>query len=259
MDSGHNPQQDAPYTETDARRDLAAAYRMIARLGLDDVIYTHISARVPEQPDHFLLNPYGLWFHEITPAALVKVDADGSIVADDSGRGINPAGFTIHSAIHAARPEVGCVLHTHTVAGVAVSSQEDGLLPLNQWALQFYNRIGYHDYEGIALDLDERTRLVADLGNHAVLILRNHGLLTVGRDVAEAFKLMVNLNRACEAQLAAQAGGSALRLPTTAVCEKTAAQYRWYQDSRADNPTQRDIEWEAYLRLLAADDLAFHS
>ena len=143
------------------RIDLAAAYRLIHRLGLDDSIYTHISVRLPGRHDRFLINPYGLRFEEVTASNLVTVDLDGNIVEDPLGLGINPAGFTIHSAVHAARHDAICVLHTHTVAGVAVSSQKQGLLPLNQWSLQFTDRLAYHDYEGIALDLDERTRLVA--------------------------------------------------------------------------------------------------
>ncbi len=144
----------------------------------------------------------------MTASNLVTVDLDGNIVEDPLGLGINPAGFTIHSAVHAARHDAICVLHTHTVAGVAVSSQKQGLLPLNQWSLQFTDRLAYHDYEGIALDLDERTRLVADLGDKFVMVLRNHGMLTCGRSVAEAFKLMHNLERSCRAQLAIQASNA---------------------------------------------------
>src|SRR6516225_1522095 len=161
------------------RIDLAAAYRLIHRLGLDDSIYTHISVRLPGQHDRFLINPYGMRFEEVTASNLVTVDLDGKVVEDALGLGINPAGFTIHSAVHAARPDVVCVLHTHTVAGVAVSSQRQGLLPLNQWSLQFTDRLAYHDYEGIALDLDERERLVGDLGDKYVMVLRNHGMLTL--------------------------------------------------------------------------------
>ncbi len=164
--------------------------------------------RLPGRHDRFLINPYGLRFEEVTASNLVTVDLDGSIVDDPMGLGINPAGFTIHSAVHAARHDAICVLHTHTVAGVAVSSQKQGLLPLNQWSLQFTDRLAYHDYEGIALDLDERSRLVADLGDKFVMVLRNHGMLTCGRSVAEAFKLMHNLERSCRAQLAIQAANA---------------------------------------------------
>src|SRR5216684_7857025 len=187
------------------RIDLAAAYRLIHRLGLDDSIFTHISVRLPDSHDRFLINPYGMRFEEVTASNLVTVDLDGNIVDDLTGLGINPAGFTIHSAVHAARTDAMCVLHTHTVAGVAVSCQKQGLLPLNQWSMQFTDCLAYHDYEGIALDLDERARLVADLGDKFVMVLRNHGMLTAGRSVAEAFKLMHNLERSCPPQLALQA------------------------------------------------------
>ncbi|MEM7742695.1 MAG: class II aldolase/adducin family protein [Pseudomonadota bacterium] len=232
-------------TDTDiaiARRDLAAAYRLIAHFGLDDGIYTHISMRLGH--DRFLLNPFGLSFDEIRASTLVTIDHEGSIIDDPHGTGVNAAGFTIHSAVHMERPDVACVAHTHTVAGVAVSSQEKGLLPLNQWSLQFYNRIAFHDYEGIALDLEERDRLVADLGSFDTMILRNHGMLTCGQTVGAAIKKMLNLERACQAQVAALAGGQELRWPPHDVCEKTAQQY----EGGADKP--RDFQWEAYLRLL---------
>ncbi len=232
-----------------ARVELAAAYRLVARHGMDDVIYTHISARVPESGDQFLINPYGLLFDEIRASNLVRVDLEGRVLDDPEGLGINPAGFTIHSAVHAARPDVACVLHTHTVPGIAVSCQRDGLLPLNQWALQFHDSITYHDYESIALDLDERARLAADLGDKPVMILRNHGLLTAGRSVAEAWKLMYNLDRSCSAQLAAQASGAPLVLPPAEIRAKTAAQYRRAYDE-IEQGRAMDSEWTALLRLL---------
>jgi ribulose-5-phosphate 4-epimerase/fuculose-1-phosphate aldolase len=184
---------------------------------------------------------------------LVTVGIDGTVVDDPIGLGINPAGFTIHSAIHAARHDLVCVLHTHTVAGVAVSCQRDGLLPLNQWSMQFANRIAYHDYEGIALDLAERERLVADLGSHNIMILRNHGLLTCGRSVAEAFKAMFNLERSCRAQLALQAAGAAFITPPADVAEKTAGQYDHYFD-RIEVDGLPDTEWAAFKRTLERDD-----
>ena len=171
--TAHVPPPAIPDEARQARIDLAAAYRLVHRLGLDDSIYTHISVRLPGRHDRFLINPYGMRFEEVTASNLVEVDIDGNIVDDPLGLGINPAGFTIHSAVHAARSDAVCVLHTHTVAGVAVSCQKQGLLPLNQWSLQFTDRLAYHDYEGIALDLDERARLVADLGDKFVIILRN--------------------------------------------------------------------------------------
>lgn len=231
------------------RRDLAAAYRLVAHFGMDDIIYTHISARLPGRHDRFLLNAYGQRFDEVTASSLVTVDLDGDVVDDPLGFGINPAGFTIHSAIHAARPDVVCVLHTHTVSGVAVSCQADGLLPLNQWALQFHDRLAYHDYEGIALDHDERQRLVADLGENHVMVLRNHGMLTCGRSVSEAFKLMYNLERSCRAQLAVQASGSELVLPPPEIREKTARQYERFYDKLEIEGSVEDSEWAALLRL----------
>lgn len=232
------------------RLHLAAAYRLVAHFGLDDSIFTHISARAPkEEAEHgFLINPFGLRFDEVTASNLVTVDLDGAILRDSYGAGINQAGFTIHSAVHAARPEVGCVLHTHTVAGVAVSSMKEGILPLNQWSMQFYNRVAFHDYEGIALDLSERERLVADLGDHKTMILRNHGLLTCGGTVGEAFTLMFNLERTCRAQVALMSSGAGLNTVPHDLAEHTAGQYENATRDRG-NPGVPDPEWEAYLRL----------
>jgi len=195
--------------EWEVRVNLAACYRLIAMYGWDDLIFTHISARVPGPDDHFLINAYGLMFEEMTASTLVKVDLDGQIVLD-SPYPINPAGFTIHSAVHAARPDAACVLHTHTRAGVAVSAQADGLLPLSQISLLPCASLAYHDYEGIALNEDEKPRLVADLGDCRFLILRNHGLLTVGESIPEAFLYMYALEAACQTQIAAQSGGGEL-------------------------------------------------
>ena len=232
------------------RLHLAAAYRLVAHFGLDDSIFTHISARAPkDEAEHgFLINPFGLRFDEVTASNLVTVDLDGNILRDEYGQGINAAGFTIHSAVHAARPEIDCVLHTHTVAGVAVSSMKDGILPLNQWAMQFYNRVAFHDYEGIALNLDERERLVADLGNAKAMILRNHGLLTCGGTVGEAFTLMSNLERTCKAQVALMYSGAELNRVSDDLAEFTAQQYDAATKDRG-NPAVPDPEWEAYLRL----------
>lgn len=231
------------------RRDLAAAYRLVAHFGMDDSIFTHISAKAPGTGELFLLNSYGQRFDEVKASELVTVDIDGTVVDDPRGHGINAAGFTIHSAVHAARPDVGCVLHTHTVAGVAVSCLEEGLLPLNQWALQFHDRLTFHDYEGIALDLEERERLVADLGTTSkAMILRNHGLMTCGRTVGEAFVLMHNLERACQAQIAALSTGMKLRLPSPEVCARTAGQYDAWDAHHAASGLE-DPEWDAFLRL----------
>jgi len=195
--------------EWQIRVDLAACYRLIAMFGWDDLIFTHISARVPGPDDHFLINAYGLLFEEMTATSLVKVDLDGKIVLD-TPHVINPAGFTIHSAIHAARKDAGCVLHTHTKAGVAVSAQAEGLLPLSQISLLPYASLAYHDYEGIALNEDEKPRLVADLGDRNFMVLRNHGLLTVGATIPDAFLFMYALETACQTQIAAQSGGNEL-------------------------------------------------
>jgi ribulose-5-phosphate 4-epimerase/fuculose-1-phosphate aldolase len=238
------------------RIDLAAAYRLIHRLGLDDSIYTHISVRLPGGHDRFLINPYGMRFEEVTASNLVTVDLDGNIIEDPLGLGINPAGFTIHSAVHAARRDAICVLHTHTVAGVAVSSQDQGLLPLNQWSLQFTDRLAYHDYEGIALDLDERSRLVQDLGDKFVMVLRNHGMLTCGRSVAEAFKLMHNLERSCRAQLAIQASGAEICKLSQGVARKTAEQYAHAYDA-IEIAGRPDSEWAAFKRMLERTDPDF--
>src|SRR6202012_6214904 len=173
--------------EWEIRCDLAAAYRLIAHFGMDDLIFTHLSARLPGKEHRFLLNPYGLMFDEITASSLVTVDPEGHAIEKEHESKINNAGFTIHSAVHMSRDDAHCVMHTHTMAGMAVAAQDQGLLPLNQMSMEFFGKVAYHDYEGIALDLDERARLGKDLGDKPVIILRNHGLLTVGRDVQQAF------------------------------------------------------------------------
>ncbi|MGE0314949.1 MAG: class II aldolase/adducin family protein [Lautropia sp.] len=191
------------------RVDLAACYRLIAMLGWDDLIFTHISARVPGPEHHFLINPYGLAFEEITASSLVKIDQQGGAVLPTTYP-VNRAGFVIHGAIHAARPDIVCVLHTHTVAGVAVSAQREGLLPISQQATIALSSLAYHDYEGIAVRDDEKPRLQRDLGSCHNLILRNHGLLTVGPSIPDAFLRMFTLERACQIQIAAQSGGQPL-------------------------------------------------
>jgi ribulose-5-phosphate 4-epimerase/fuculose-1-phosphate aldolase len=238
--------------EWETRVQLAACYRLIARYKMTDLIYTHISARIPGHEDQFLLNPYGLMFNEVTASNLVKIDLEGNLL-ENNGFRVNSAGFTIHSAIHAARHDVACVLHTHTKAGFAVSCQKQGLLPLNQISLQFHNRLAYHDYEGIALDLDERPRLVADLGDKYAMMLRNHGLLTAGRTIPEAFSLMYYLEKACEIQVAALAGGAELIYPSPEVCERTARQYEMDQHPIGDN------EWAAHIRALDREDTSYRS
>ena len=195
--------------EWQTRLDLAAAYRLVAHFGWDDLIYTHISARVPGPEHHFLINPYGMCFDEITASSLVKVDLDGNLVMD-SPFNINPAGFVIHSAIHAAREDAKCVLHVHSVNGVAVSAQNNGVLPISQQSIFVLASLAYHDYEGVALRDEEKPRLVADLGDKNFFMLRNHGLLTVADSIPDAFLFMYLFETTCMIQVRAQAGGGEL-------------------------------------------------
>ncbi|WP_034301909.1 class II aldolase/adducin family protein [Herbaspirillum sp. RV1423] len=234
-------------TEAQVRRDLAALYRLVAHFRMTDLIDTHISARIPGTPDHFLINRYGVLFDQMRPEDLVKIDANGSIVgdADPVKNRVNAAGFTIHSAIHMARHDLTCVIHTHTPDGMAVSCQKEGLLPLTQHALKFYGRLSYHTYEGIALDLDERERLVNDLGQNDAMILRNHGLLAAGRTIPAAFQNILFLERACQAQVKALSGGREVIFPSSDVCERTANQF-----DRGEADEIRELAWQAALRLL---------
>jgi ribulose-5-phosphate 4-epimerase/fuculose-1-phosphate aldolase len=228
-----------------ARVDLAACYRLVHHFGMDDLVYNHISARVPGEEGHFLINAYGMTYDEITASSLVKIDFDGKVVQDSgTGYGVNLAGFVIHSAVHRGRPDVACVIHTHTPAGMAVSAMKCGLLPLTQNAM-YFGGIGYHDYEGPAVDLDEQRRLVADLGAHEAMILRNHGLLSVGRTIAEAFVTMYWLDRACQAQVFAVSSNQKLIIPGEDVVKTTNERYK---------PGQRrkigELEWSGLLRLV---------
>jgi ribulose-5-phosphate 4-epimerase/fuculose-1-phosphate aldolase len=204
-----NRRDDVTAEEWRMRVDLAAAYRLVAMFHWDDLVFTHISARVPGHHDQFLINPYGLMFEEITASSLVKVDATGAKL-DDSPFDVNPAGFVIHSAVHAARHDAACVLHTHTLNGIAVSAQRGGVLPLSQQSIFVLSSLGYHDYEGVALRDDEKPRLVHDLGDRNFLMLRNHGLLTVGATVADAFVSMYLFETVCTIQVRAQSGGGEL-------------------------------------------------
>jgi ribulose-5-phosphate 4-epimerase/fuculose-1-phosphate aldolase len=234
------------------RCDLAALYRLVAHFKMTDFIYTHISARLPGPEHHFLINQYGVMFHEMRASDLVKIDLDGNIIETNgtSSSRVNAAGFTIHSAIHMAREDLICVLHTHTAAGIAVSAQKQGLLPISQHALKFYGHLAYHGYEGIALDHDERDRLVADLGQHRAMILANHGLLVAGRTIPEAFNNIYYLERACQAQVAAMAGGAELILPPESVRLHTAEQFnRPGEESLA----HYDWSWGSALRLVEND------
>jgi ribulose-5-phosphate 4-epimerase/fuculose-1-phosphate aldolase len=234
------------------RVDLAACYRLVAHYGWDDLIFTHISARVPGADEHFLINPYGMMFHEITASSLVKVDGEAKIVLPTE-YAINPAGFTIHSAVHAARKDVGCVIHLHTRDGVAVSAMTEGLLPLSQTAMAARVSIAYHDYEGIALDLGERERLVRDLSDKMMMILRNHGTLACGPNVEDAFLRIFILERACSIQIAALSGGRALTITSNAVQLTVAKQV--IMGAGIENPAA--LAWPGLLRMLDAEDPSF--
>ena len=232
--------------EWQLRTDLAACYRLVALFGWDDLIFTHVSARLPGPEHQFLINPYGFGFDEITASSLVKVDLEGRKL-DDSPHDINPAGFTIHSAIHDAREDAGCVLHVHSVNGVAVSAQEGGLLPLSQHSIFVLGSLGYHDYEGVALEDDEKPRLVRDLGRNRYLMMRNHGLLTVGRSVAEALVAMYFMETACMIQVRAQAGAGPLRRIGQAIV--AGGDRQWEVVTRGSGG---GLAWPALLRKLDA-------
>lgn len=229
-------------TEAEIRTDLAAAYRLVALFGWDDLVFTHISARIPGPEHHFLINPYGHLFHEITASSLVKIDLDGNVIEPTSHM-VNAAGFTIHSAVHAAREDVECVIHLHTVAGTAVSCLETGLAPIHQSAMLLNSQLAYHDYEGVALNHDERPRLVADLGESNIMILRNHGTLTTGRSVAEAFTYMYFLERSCAIQVAAQSCGKVRNPP------KEAQSVVDEQSKSLGGVAAERLVWPALLRL----------
>ncbi len=234
--------------EWELRTRLAGSYRIADYLGWSEAIYAHITVRLPGPEHHFLINPYGLRYDEVTASNLVKVELDGTIVGDSSYP-VNPAGFIIHSAVHQAREDVRCVFHTHTTAGMAIAAQQQGLLPISIMASGFYGRVAYHDYEGPTMRPDEQERLVASLGANKVLILRNHGLLTTGATLEEAFINMFRLQRACEIQVAAQAGGAALTIPSESVCEDAARMAdEFLEDTSGDDLGKP--EFDAYLRLM---------
>lgn len=234
--------------EWQTRVDLAACYRLVDLYGWSDLLATHLSARVPDAEDQFLINPFGVMFDEMTASDLIKVDEDGTELTE-SDYSINPAGFVIHSAVHMARPEVACVMHTHTAAGVSVATQEGGLLPLTQQALAVMAISSYHDYEGIAFDLSERERLARDLGQNKILFLRNHGLLTVGDTIAEAFMWMYRAERACRFQLAfQQTGAKATEIPSETI-DVTIERNRQANSKDGYRPIGVR-EWPALLRKL---------
>jgi ribulose-5-phosphate 4-epimerase/fuculose-1-phosphate aldolase len=237
--------------EWQARVDLAACYRAIALYGWDDLVFTHVSARVPGGDHHFLINAYGMMFEEITASSLVKVDISGGKILD-SPYDINPAGFVIHSAVHEARADAGCVLHTHSKSGVAVSAQASGLLPVSQTSLFPYSTLAYHNYEGVALNDDEKSRLVADLGSQNAMILRNHGLLTTGATIADAFLMMYLLETACQIQVMAQSsGGELIQIPQPIVDGIKA------QAEQVTKGLGGALVWPGLLRKLDRRDSSF--
>ena len=233
--------------EWQARVDLAAAYRLTAHFGMTALINNHITSRVPGTDDQFLINEYGLGYDEVTASNLVKIDLDGNVL-EEGEHWINIAGYVIHSAVHAARHDVKCVMHTHTPYGMAVSALEEGLLPLQQDTYRFHERVSYHEFEGVALDADERERLVTDLGSTNAMVLRNHGLLTLGRSVAEAWITMWELERACQIQVLAQSTGQAIRQAPLASIEKTVGFFDGDNGSMA---------WPWLLRLIDRKDASY--
>jgi ribulose-5-phosphate 4-epimerase/fuculose-1-phosphate aldolase len=238
------PDPSRPPSEREIREDLAAAYRLIAHFGMTDLVFTHLSVRLPGDGHRFLINPYGMLFEEITASSLVAVDGDGGPTQPTSWP-VNSAGFVIHSAVHRGRADAACVMHTHTLAGMAVSAQDVGLLPLSQTSIELYGLVATHEYEGVAADdnMDERDRLVRDLGDRPCMILRNHGLLTVGRTVAEAFYWMYYLDRSCQLQVMAQSTGAKLVTPPEHVLSRTAGQF-------SEDATKGWLPWQALRRKL---------
>ena len=240
-------------TEWETRVNLAACYRLMHEFGMTEMIANHISARVLGAHAQFLINPYGMLYEEMTASSMIRVDIDGEILFNATDYGVNDAGYVIHSAVHAARHDVECVIHTHTLAGMAVSAMKTGLLPIAQTAMRFGD-VAYHDYEGPALNLDERERLVADLGSHEAMILRNHGLLTVGPTIAECFNNMYRLDRACQLQVTTLSCNAEIRLPPNEVVRQTQEGFkpgvrrRWGQ-----------LEWPALLRKLDKIDSSYRN
>ena len=238
--------------ETRVRQQLACAYRLFDHLGWHELIYNHITVRVPGTDNQFLINPFGLMYREVKASNLVKIDMDGHIIGP-SDYPVNPAGFVVHSAVHAARADAHAVAHTHTTVGQAVACQAQGLLPLSFTAMFFTDKVAYHDFEGITLDNAERARLAADLGDSTVMILRNHGLLACGPTIADAFVDLYQLQRACEVQVAAQAGGAVLNLPPHAVALRSAAQHK----AACDKGVESKMMFDAMTRWMTDKDPSF--
>lgn len=244
-----------PPEEWEMRVNLAAAFRLVDLYGWSDLLATHLSARVPNEDRHFLINPFGMLFEEVTASSLVKVDEEGKILSETEFE-INPAGFVIHSAVHLAREDAHCVMHTHTQAGVSVATQRNGLLPMTQHALAVIAHVGYHDFEGIAMDLGERERVARDLSDNNILILRNHGLLTVGRTVGEAFVWLYRAERACRMQLAFQQSG-AEAMPIPEAVQVTNIERNRFNNSDRGYRTIGRLEWPALLRKLDRVDESY--
>ncbi len=253
------PAQRSP-VEWRLRQELAACYRLLAHFRMTDLIYTHCTVRIPGPEHRYLINPYGLMWDEITASSLVLLDRDGNAIGSRKPY-INLAGFVIHGAIHNSRSDAQCIVHTHTRAGCAVAAQRDGLLPVNQISMEFFGRVAYHDYEGISYDLDEQKRLVRDLGDQPVMMLRNHGLLTVGKSVAQAFLRMYYLEKACEIQLAATSTAQPLILPPEEICRRAERQFNAPLPTAATHlvadPDGLNLAWDALLRLLDKLDPAY--
>lgn len=248
---------DCSAEEWELRVQLAAAYRLIDHFGWSELIWTHTTVRVPGPEHHFLINPYGYRFDEVCASNLVKVDLHGNIIGDPAQE-INPAGFVIHSAIHMVRRDVRCVMHTHTLAGMALAALDCGLLPISMYALGYYEGVGYHDFEGPSLELGERERLAENLGDKNVFVMRNHGLLTCGDSVAQAFVRMYRLERACQVQLAAQATGAGLVVPPLSVCQVSRERSDDFLGDKGYSK-ERNPEFAAMLRLLDKKDPTYKS
>jgi len=257
MDSSAVQKRPAGCSEAEwtVRVDLAACYRLVELFGFSDLVFNHITAKVPGETHHYLINAYGLAYEEMTASNLVKIDLGGRILQRGAHE-INPAGFVIHSAIHAARDDAQCVLHTHSPAATAVACLPEGFVPMTQGGFQFHRRIAYHDYEGFALDEAEKRRLVEDLGPHQVMLLRNHGVITIGRSVAEAFRRMYFLEQACRIQLAVMHDGRKPYLPLSEVAEHTA---RNWESGDAGIGTAEPREWQALLRRLDRIDPSYRN
>jgi len=238
-------------TEWRQRVALAACYRLVALFGWDDLVFTHISARVPGPEHHFLINPYGMLYEEMTASSMIRIDIDGNVLFNATDYGVNQAGYVIHSAIHAARHDVDCIIHTHTLAGMAVSAMKCGVLPIAQSSMRFTD-IAYHDYEGVALRLEERERLVQNLGNREAMVLRNHGLLTVGPSIPECFNNMYRLERACQLQVTTLSCNTETRYPPREVIE-----YTNHQMTPGVRRRTGLLEWPALLRKLDRSDPSY--